>query len=63
MGGPDFEVVAAHPKAAALEPCVVAFVLLGDEVGDDLPLVVNLADVDVLGHRSVGFDRPDAINA
>ena len=29
VGGPDLQVIAAHAKAAALEPCVVAFVLLG----------------------------------
>ena len=43
VGGPDLERVAAHAEGAALEGGVVAAVLLGDEFGDDLALVVEPA--------------------
>ena len=55
--------IAAHPEAAALKRLVVALVLLGDQIGDDLALVVRSPDVQVLGHRAVGFDRADAVDA
>ena len=43
--------------------CVVAPVLLRDEVGHDLALVVVVAGDQVLGHRRVGLDRADAVDA
>jgi hypothetical protein len=40
VGGPDLEAVAAHPEGAALKRLIVAAVLLGDEIGHHLALVV-----------------------
>ena len=63
VGGPNLDRVAAHAEGAALEACVVAFVLLGDQFADDLALVIRASDHQVLRHRGVGFDRTDAIDA
>ena len=63
MGGPDFKTVAAHPETSALEALIITFVLLRDKVRDDPTLIVFFADVYVLRHRTVGFDRPDTVDA
>ncbi len=63
VGGPELEPVAADAEGAALERGVVAAVLLGDEVGHDLALVVVVAGDQVLGHGAVGLDRADAVDA
>ena len=63
VGRPDLERIAADPEGAAGEALVVAAVLLLDEVGDDAALVVGLADDEVLGHRAIGLDRADAVDA
>ena len=63
VGREDFERVAPHPEGAPEKRLVVAFVLLRDEVGDDLALVVGFADLEVLRHRTVGFHRSDAVDA
>ena len=60
---PELERIAADPEGAALEGVVVAAVLLLDEVGDHPALVVGLAGDEVLGHRAVGLDRADAVDA
>jgi len=59
----DFEAVATHPEIAALKRRVVALILQGDELADDLPLVDHLPFLQVEDHRRIGFDRPDAIEA
>mmetsp|Transcript_29475 Transcript_29475/g.57756 ORF Transcript_29475/g.57756 Transcript_29475/m.57756 type:complete len:260 (-) Transcript_29475:292-1071(-) len=61
--GKDFEGIAAYPETAPEKRRVVALVLLGDQIGDHLPLVIAFADFDVLGHGPVSFDRPDAVDA
>ena len=43
VGRKDFERIAAHPEAPAKEGGIVAFVLLGYQIGNDLPLVINAA--------------------
>ena len=63
VGGPEIERVAPDPEGAALEGGVVAAVLLGDQVGDDLALVVGSPTDQVLGHRRIGLDRADAVDA
>ena len=63
MGRPQLERIAAHPEVAALEALVVAAVLLRDEIGDHLALVVGLAGDQILGHGAVGLDRTDAVDA
>ncbi len=55
--------IAAHAEGAAAEVGVGALVLQGDQVGDQLPLVDLLAERDGEGHRRVGLDRPDAVDA
>ena len=63
MGGPDLQRIAPHPEGAPREGHVIAAVLLGHKVGDHLALVVGLARHQVLGHRPVGLDRTDAVDA
>ena len=59
----DFEVVAAHPEIAAREGLVVALVLQRDELADDLALVLGRALLQAEGHRRIGLDRADAVEA
>ena len=63
MGGPDFQHVAAHTERTALERLIIPAVLLGNQIGHDLALVIIFARLQVLRHRAVGFDRTDAVNA
>ena len=63
MGGEDLDRVAAHAERAALEIHVAALVLLGDEVGEELALVEAVADGHLEGHRRVGLDRADTVDA
>ena len=63
VGREDFDGVAAPAEAAALEALVVALVLLGDEVGHQSLLVEGVADADGEGHRRIGLDRADAVDA
>ena len=59
----DLQAVAAHPEIAAGEGLVVALVLQRDELADDLALVDALALLQVEGHRRIGLDRADAVEA
>ncbi|CTQ76901.1 hypothetical protein LAX5112_04743 [Roseibium alexandrii] len=59
----EFNCVPADAKSAALERGVVAFVLQGDQIGDQLALVDPLSDLDGEGHRRVGLDRADTVDA
>ena len=63
MGGPDLQTVAAHPEGTAGKGLIVAAVLLGDQFGHDVTLVVHLAGLQVLRHGRIGFHRPDAVDA
>ena len=55
--------VAAHAKRPANEIRLDAAVLQRDEIGDQLPLFELFAQRDAEGHRGVGLDRADAVNA
>ena len=57
------EIVAAHPEIAAGKAGVVALVLQGHQPSDDLAAVGGLALFQREGHRRIGFDRADAIDA
>ena len=63
MRGEDLQIVAAHPEIAAREGLVVALVLERDELADDLALVDALALLEREGHRRIGLDRADAVDA
>ena len=62
MRRPNLQTVSTHPKSAALEGLVVAAILLGYEIGNDLALVIAIATVQILGHRPIGFNRSYAID-
>ena len=59
----DLEAVAAHAEVAAREGLVVAPVLQRDELADDLALVLGRALLQAEGHRRIGLDRADAVEA
>ena len=59
----DVDDVAAHAEGAAGEIGLGALVLQGDEVGDQLALVDALALLQREGHRRVGLDRADTVDA
>ena len=59
----DVDDVAADAKGAAGEIGLGALVLQRDEVGDQLPLVDALALLQREGHRGIGFDRADTVDA
>jgi hypothetical protein len=63
VGREDFDRVAAHPETAALKIHLAALVLLGDEVGEQLALVEPFADLHLEGHRRIGLDRADTVDA
>ena len=63
MGREDLDRVAAHAERAAHEVDVLALVLLGDEVGEQRALVEPVADLHLEGHRRVGLDRADTVDA
>ena len=42
---------------------IIAAILLANQIGDDLALVIGLASFQVLCHRAIGLDRADAIDA
>ena len=59
----DLDRVAAHPEGAAHEVHVGALVLQRHQVGHQLALRDRLADLQHEGHRGVGLDRADAVDA
>ena len=59
----DVDDVAANAKRAAGKIGLRALVLQRDEVGDQLPLVDALALLQRKGHRGVGLDRADTVDA
>ena len=58
----DVDGVAAHPERAARE-VAGALVLQRHQVGEQLPLVDLVALLDREGHRRIGLDRADAVDA
>ncbi len=63
VGREDVDAVAAHPERAAREIAGGALVLRGDQVGDQLALVDAVLLLDGEGHRRIGLDRADAVDA
>ena len=63
MGREDFQIVALHAEIAARETGIVALILQRHQLADDLALVLDPALLHGEGHRRIGFDRPDAIEA
>ena len=59
----DVDDVAADAKGAAGEIGLGALVLQRHEVGDQLPLVDALALLQRKGHRGIGLDRADTVDA
>ena len=55
--------VAAHAERAAIEIAARALVLQRDQVGEELALVQPLAALDGEGHRRIGLDRADTVDA
>ena len=63
VGGPDLDTVTAHAEGAALKRLIVAFEGLRDQFAQNLPLIIAFPDRQILGHRRIGFDRADAVDA
>ena len=59
----DVDDVAAHPEGAAREIRRGALVLRRDQIGDHAALLDLLALLDREGHRRIGLDRADAVDA
>src|SRR3546814_13415276 len=59
--GEKLDRVAAHAERPALEGGLVAFVLEGDQLPDDLARVVRLPLGEAERHCRIGFDRPYAV--
>ena len=59
----DFDHVAAHAERAAIKIAGRALVLQSHEIGEQLPLIEPLATANGEGHRRIGFDRADAVDA
>jgi hypothetical protein len=55
--------VATHAEAAAGEIMLGALVLQRHQIGDELALLDTLAQLDAEGHRRIGLDRADAVDA
>ncbi len=63
MGGEQLDRVAAHPELAAGEIHIGALVMQRDEIGDQLALGHMAAALQLEGHRRVGLDRADTVDA
>ena len=63
VGGEELDRIAAHAEEAAREIGLRALVLQGDEVADELALVDPVAELQREGHRGIGLDRADAVDA
>src|SRR3546814_17324150 len=59
--GEKLDRVAAHAERPALEGGLVAFVLEGDQLPDDLARVVRLPLGEAERHCRIGFDRPYSV--
>ncbi len=63
VGREEFDEVAAHAEGAAREIALVALVLQGHQIGDELALLDPLADLHRERHRRIGLDRADTVDA
>ncbi len=63
VGGPDFQTVAAHPETAALKRGIVALVGLRHQFRHDGPQIIGGTHHKILGHRGIGLDGTDAVDA
>ena len=63
MGWKDLDRIATHAEDAASEIAAAALILQGDEIGDELALIELLAPLHREGHRRIGLDRADAVDA
>ena len=63
VGREDVDDVAAHPKGAAGKIGLRPLVLQRHQIGDQLALVDALALLQREGHRGVGLDRADTVDA
>lgn len=63
VGREDLDGIAADAKRAAHEIDVLALILLGDEVCQQLTLIQSVADRHLEGHRRIGLDRADTVDA
>ena len=61
--GKNLERIATHPEGSALKGVIVAPVLLRNQIGNNLALVIDAARLQILRHCAVGFDRADTIDA
>ena len=64
VGREELDRVAAHPEQAAREIAGLhALVLQRDQIADQLALVHPVAELQREGHRGIGLDRADAVDA
>ncbi len=63
MRGENLQIIAPHPEGAAREGGIVALVLQRDQLPDNFPLIGDLPLLHGEGHRRIGLDRADAIEA
>ncbi len=63
MGGEELDRIAAHPENTAGKIPCRTLVVQGDQIGDELALVEPFPELEGEGHRRIGLDRADAINA
>ena len=63
VGGEQLHCVAAHAKGTPGEVGVVAPVVQGDEIGEQLALGDGFAGLQFEGHGGVGLHRADAVDA
>ena len=63
VGREDFQIIAANAEGAADEGGVIAGVLQVDELAHDGARIGDVAGLQLEGHRRIGLDRADAVNA
>src|SRR3546814_2198713 len=57
----NLKIIPAHPEIPTGKGCVVALVLKGHQLADDLTLVRRFALLHREGHGGIGLDRSNAI--
>ena len=63
VGREDLQCIATHPERAALKRLIIALILLRHQIRHHLALVVFFANLQILGHRRIGLNRADAVDA
>ena len=63
VGRENLEIIAAQAEGAADEGLVVSCVLQVDELAHDGARIDQVAGLHIEGHRRIGLDRADAVNA